>query len=52
MQGKWSEMRNFPSQERKQSKNHCSPVKLESKKSDKKVMALQIGSGEAMQSFL
>ena len=38
MQGKWSEVRNFPS-ERKQSKNHCSPVKLESKKHDKKIIA-------------
>ena len=32
MQGKRTKMKNFPSQERKQSKNHCSPVKLESKK--------------------
>ena len=29
----------FPSEEHKQSKNHCSPVKLESKKHDKKVLA-------------
>ena len=27
MQGKRSKVRNFPSQEHKQSKNHCSPVK-------------------------
>ena len=32
MQGKRSKVENFPSEERKQSKNHCSPVKLESKK--------------------
>ena len=39
MQGKRSELRNFPSQERKQSKNHCTPVKLESKKkNDKKLI--------------
>ena len=37
MQGKRSKVRNFPSQERKQSKNRCSPVKLESKKNDKKL---------------
>ena len=37
MQGKWSKVKYFPSEERKQSKNHCSPVKLESKKNDKKV---------------
>ena len=36
MQGKWSKVKNFPSQERKQRKNHCSPVKLESRKNDKK----------------
>ena len=36
MQGKWSDVRNFPSEEHKQSKNHCSPLKLESKKNDKK----------------
>ena len=48
MQGKWSEVRNFPSQERKQSKNHCSPVKLESKKNDKKNngFAGRVGSGD------
>ena len=28
MQGKRPKVRNFPSQERKQRKNHCSPVKL------------------------
>ena len=38
MQGKWSEVRNFPSEERKQRKNHCSPVKLESKKNDQKII--------------
>ena len=32
MQGEQTKVRNFPSEERKQSKNHCSPVKLESKK--------------------
>ena len=32
MQGKQSKGENFPSEERKQSKNHCSPVKLERKK--------------------
>ena len=37
MQGKWSEVRNFPSEEHKQSKNHCSSVKLERKKNDKKI---------------
>ena len=37
MQGKRSKMKNFPSQEHKQTKNHCSPVKLESKKNDKKI---------------
>ena len=36
MQGKWTNLENFRSEERKQSKNHCSPVKLESKKNDKK----------------
>ena len=34
MQGKWSKVKNFPSEERKQSKNHCSPVKLESEKNN------------------
>ena len=34
-QGKWSNAENFASEERKQSKNHFSPVKLESKKEDK-----------------
>ena len=38
MQGKWSEVRNFTSEERKQSNNHCLPVKLESKKNDKKII--------------
>ena len=38
MQGKWSNFKNFGLEERKQSKNHCSPVKLESKKNnDKKI---------------
>ena len=32
MQGKRAKVKNFPSEERKQSKNHCSPVKLERKK--------------------
>ena len=41
MQGKGSNLENSPSQERKQSKNHCSPVKLERKKHDKKIMAIQ-----------
>ena len=36
MQGKWSNAENFASQERKQSKNPCSPVKQESVKQDKK----------------
>ena len=36
MQGKWSKSDKFPIEERKQSKNHCSPVKLESKINDKK----------------
>ena len=39
MEGKWSKVKIFPSEERKQSKNHCSPVKLERKKHDKKAMA-------------
>ena len=39
MQGKWTNAENFASEERKQSKNHCSPVKLESKKNDEKVLA-------------
>ena len=38
MQGKWLNAENFASEERKQSKNHCSPVKLESKKNDKKII--------------
>ena len=41
MQGKRSKVKNFPSEKRKQSKNHCSPVKLESKKkkkNDKKII--------------
>ena len=39
MQGKRTKVKNFPSQERKQSKNYCSPVKLERKKNnnDKKI---------------
>ena len=39
MQGKWSKVKNFASEERKQSKKHCSPVKLQSKKQDKKIIA-------------
>ena len=50
MQGKWSKVKKFPSEERKQSKNHCSPVNLERKKHDKKVMASQDGLGGAIQS--
>ena len=38
MQGKWSKFKNFESEERKQSKTHCSPVKLERKKNDKKII--------------
>ena len=38
MQGKRSKVKNFPAEVRKQSKNHCSPVKLESKKIDKKTI--------------
>ena len=49
MQGKRSKVKNFPSEERKQSKNHCSPVKIERIKHDKKVMASWDGSGGAMQ---
>ena len=37
MQEKWSKVKNFPSEERNQSQNPCSPVKLESKKNDKKI---------------
>ena len=50
MQGKRSKVKNFPSEERKQSKNHCSPVKLERKKYGKKVMASRDGAGGAIQS--
>ena len=38
MQGKRKKVKNFPSQERKQSKNRCSPVKLENNKNDKKII--------------
>ena len=38
MQRKWINAENFPSEERKQSKNHYSPVKLESQKNDKKII--------------
>ena len=38
MQGKRSKVKNSPSEERKQSKNHCSPVKLKSKNNVKKIM--------------
>ena len=50
MQRKRSKVKNFPLQERKQSKNHCSPVKLERKKHDKKVIASRDGTGGAIQS--
>ena len=50
MQGKRSKVKNFPSEKRNQSKNHCSPVKLERKKNDKKVLASRDGSGGAIQS--
>ena len=49
MQGKWTNLENSASQGRKQSKNHCSPVKLESKKNDKKVIASRDWSGGAIQ---
>ena len=52
MQGKWSKVKNFPSEERKQSKNHCSPVILERKKHEKKVKASQDGSAGAIKSFI
>ena len=39
MQRKWSNAENLASEERKQSKNHCSPVNLESKKKGKKIIA-------------
>ena len=45
MQGKWSKVKNFPSEERKQSKNNCSPVKLVRIIHDKKVMASPDGWG-------
>ena len=45
MQGKWTNLEYFPSQERKQSKNHCSPVKLESKKKRLKNKRPGEGSG-------
>ena len=38
MQEKLSNLEKFASEERKQSKNHCSSVKLESKKQDKKII--------------
>ena len=41
---KEKEVKNFPSEECKQSKNHYSPVKLESKKNDKKKYCLR-GTG-------
>ena len=44
MQGKRSKLENFPCQECKQSKNHCSPVKLQSKKQGKKTVDQQEGS--------
>ena len=54
MQGKRTKMENFPSQERKQSKNHCSPVKLERKKKKKikKKMDWRDGSGGAIESIV
>ena len=52
MQGKGSKVKIFPSEERKQSKNHCSPVKLESKKNGKKIMASWDGSGGAIESLI
>ena len=50
MQGKQSNVKNFPSEERKQSKNHCSPVKLERKKHDKKSngFAGRVGWGDTI----
>ena len=44
MQGKRSNTENFGSQECKQSKIRLTPVKLESKKQDKKILASQVGS--------
>ena len=38
MQGRWTNLENFGTEERKQSKNPCSPVKLESRKNDKKII--------------
>ena len=52
MQGKLSKVRNFPSEERKQSKNHCSPVKLERKKQDKNVKASRDESGGEIKSIV
>ena len=52
MQGRWTNLENFGTEERKQSKNHCSQVKLESKKNDKKKLASRDGSGGAIKSFL
>ena len=51
MQGRWTNLENSALEERKQSKNRCSPVKLESKKNDKKVLASRDGSGEAKREF-
>ena len=45
MQGKWSNAEISASEERKQSRNHCSPVKAESKKHDKKVLASRMEIG-------
>ena len=45
MQGKRYQVENFPPEERKQSKNHCSPVKLESKKKRLKKTLPGKGSG-------
>ena len=45
MQENRSNAENFAPEERKQSKNHCSPVKLESKKQAKKVITEREGLG-------
>ena len=45
MQEKYSKVESFACEECKQSKNHCSPVKLESKKQGKKEVARQEGQG-------
>ena len=45
MQRKKSNDENFASEECKQSENHSSQVKLESKKQEKKVLASRVGTG-------